>query len=375
MRWGHWFGRGVPFRSLLPAPRGHDLAIDLGTANTVVYRRGEGVVAFEPSVVAIEERTEAVVAIGQEARRMIGRTPASIRAIRPLRHGVIADFEVTEQMLRYFIRRGREGWLGSPRVVLCVPSGVTEVERRAVVEAAVGAGARRAYLIEEPMAGAIGAGLPVGEAAGSMVVDIGGGTTEVAVISLGGMVVSRSLRVGGYELDEAIVRHLREQQRLVVGQERAEEVKIEIGATLVDERAVGGVAVGGPETEVAGRDLMTGLLRRRTITAAEVGQAIERPVAQIVEAVMATLEQTPPELAADLSERGLVLVGGGALLGGIADRLRRETRLPIHIADSPLTCVAIGAGRSLEELSTYERTAPSRSPRHPGRRSRVGGAS
>jgi rod shape-determining protein MreB and related proteins len=350
--------RGVSFRSVLPAPRGHDLAIDLGTANTVVFRRGEGVVAFEPSVVAIDERTEAVVAIGQDARRMIGRTPASIRAIRPLRHGVIADFEVTEQMLRHFIRRGREGWRGSPRVVLCVPSGVTEVERRAVVEAAVGAGARRAYLIEEPMAGAIGAGLPVGEAAGSMVVDIGGGTSEVAVISLGGMVVSRSLRVGGYELDEAIVRHLRD-QGLVVGQERAEEVKIEIGAALVGERVAGG----GPETEVAGRDLTTGLLRRRTITAAEVGQAIERPVAQIVDAVMTTLEQTPPELAADLGERGLVLVGGGALLGGIAERLRRETRLPVHVADSPLTCVAIGAGRSLEELSTYERASSPRRPR------------
>jgi rod shape-determining protein MreB len=347
------------------------LAIDLGTANTVVYRRGEGVVAFEPSVVAIEERTEAVVAIGQEARRMIGRTPASIRAIRPLRHGVIADFEVTEQMLRYFIKRGREGWLGSPRVVLCVPSGVTEVERRAVVEAAVAAGARRAYLIEEPMAGAIGAGLPVGEAAGSMVVDIGGGTSEVAVISLGGMVVSRSLRVGGYELDEAIVRHLRD-QGLVVGQERAEEVKIEIGAALPGERTIGGAASGGPATEVAGRDLVTGLLRRRTITAVEVGQAIERPVAQIVEAVMATLEQTPPELAADVGERGLVLVGGGALLGGIADRLRHVTRLPVHIAESPLTCVAIGAGRSLEELSAYERTAPSRGSRRTGRRSRSG---
>jgi rod shape-determining protein MreB and related proteins len=351
----------------LPAPRGHDLAIDLGTANTVVFRRGEGVVAFEPSVVAIDERTEDVVAIGHEARRMIGRTPASIRAIRPLRHGVIADFEVTEQMLRYFIRLGRKGWSGSPRVVLCVPSGVTDVERRAVVEAAVSAGARHAYLIEEPMAGAIGAGLAVGEATGSMVVDIGGGTSEVAVISLGGMVVSRSLRVGGYELDEAIVRHLRE-QGLVVGQERAEEVKIEIGAALVGERTVAGTAVGGPATEVAGRDLLTGLLRRRTITAADVGQAIERPVAQIVEAVMGTLEQTPPELAADLGERGLVLVGGGALLGGIAERLRHETRLPVHIAESPLTCVAIGAGRSLEELSTYERSTPSRGSRRRGNR-------
>jgi rod shape-determining protein MreB and related proteins len=367
VRWGRSLRRTFSVRSLLPAPRGHDLAIDLGTANTVVFRRGEGVVAFEPSVVAIDERTEDVVAIGHEARRMIGRTPASIRAIRPLRHGVIADFEVTEQMLRYFIRLGRKGWSGSPRVVLCVPSGVTDVERRAVVEAAVSAGARHAYLIEEPMAGAIGAGLAVGEAAGSMVVDIGGGTSEVAVISLGGMVVSRSLRVGGYELDEAIVRHLRE-QGLVVGQERAEEVKIEIGAALVGERTVAGTAAGGPATEVAGRDLLTGLLRRRTITAADVGQAIERPVAQIVEAVMGTLEQTPPELAADLGERGLVLVGGGALLGGIAERLRHETRLSVHIAESPLTCVAIGAGRSLEELSTYERSTPSRGSRRRGGR-------
>jgi len=346
-------------RSLLPAPRGHDLAIDLGTANTVVYRRGEGVVSFEPSVVAIDERTEAVVAIGQDARRMIGRTPAAIRAIRPLRHGVIADFEVTEQMLRYFIKRGREGWRSSPRVVLCVPSGVTEVERRAVVEAAIAAGARRAYLIEEPMAGAIGAGLPVGEAAGSMVVDIGGGTSEVAVIALGGMVVSRSLRVGGYELDDAIVRSLRE-QGLLIGQERAEEVKITIGAALVGDGAIGSGASAGAATEVAGRDLVSGLLRRRTVTAADVGRAIERPVALIVEAVMATLEQTPPELAADVGDRGLVLVGGGALLGGIGERLRHETHLPVHIADSPLTCVAIGAGRSLEEISTYERTAGQR---------------
>ena len=362
MPWGRSPGRNVSARSLLPAPRGHDLAIDLGTANTVVFRRGEGVVAFEPSVVAIDERTGDVVAIGQDARRMIGRTPASIRAIRPLRHGVIADFEVTEQMLRYFIRLGRKGWFGSPRVVLCVPSGVTEVERRAVVEAAIAAGARQAFLIEEPMAGAIGAGLPVGDPAGSMVVDIGGGTSEVAVISLGGMVVSRSLRVGGYEFDDAIVRHLRE-QGLVVGQERAEEVKIEIGGVLAGERPIGEVEPGGPQTEVAGRDLATGLLRRRSISAAEVGQAIERPVAQIVEAVMATLEQTPPELAADLGERGVVLVGGGAMLGGIAERLRHETRLPVHIADSPLTCVAIGAGRSLEEISTYERSTPSHRPR------------
>jgi rod shape-determining protein MreB len=365
------FGRGAPFRSLVPGPRGHDLAIDLGTANTVVYRRGEGVVVFEPSVVAIAEATDKVIAIGREARRMIGRTPSSIRAIRPLRHGVIADFEVTEQMLRYFIRRGREGWFRSPRVVLCVPSGVTEVERRAVVEAAVGAGARGAYLIEEPMAGAIGAGLRVAEPAGSMVVDIGGGTSEVAVISLGGMVVSRSLRVGGYELDDAIVRYLRDQQGLVVGQERAEEVKIALGSALPSERVAPSAARDGKETEVAGRDVATGLLRRRMISSAEIARAIERPVEQIVDAVTATLEQTPPELVADLSERGVALVGGGALLGGIAERLRSETRLPVRIADSPLTCVAIGAGHSLEELSSYERTArPSRRWRRAPRRSR-----
>jgi rod shape-determining protein MreB len=325
----------------------HDLAIDLGTANTVVYRRGRGVVVFEPSVVAIDDRTGAVHAIGTEAKRMIGRTPATIRAIRPLRHGVIADFDVTEEMLRYFIALGRESRFTSPRVVICVPSGVTDVERRAVIEAALAAGARRAYLIEEPMAGAIGAGLPVGEARGTMVVDIGGGTSEMAVISLGGMVVSQSLRLGGYELDEAIMRHVREEHRLQIGLERAEEVKIEVGS----------VAPHGSEatTQVAGRDLASGLLKRVALTAGEVRRALERPVAQIVEAVKAALDRTPPELAADISDRGLVLLGGGALLRGIDARLRAETEVPVQVADSPLICVAVGAGHSLEEWPTLER--------------------
>jgi rod shape-determining protein MreB len=329
--------------------RSHDLAIDLGTANTVVYRRGDGVVVFEPSVVAIDVHTGAVHAIGTDAKRMIGRTPASITAIRPLRHGVIADFDVTQEMLAYFLRQGRSGWL-PPRVVICVPSGVTQVERRAVIEAALAAGAAQAYLIEEPMAGAIGAGLPVADAAGMMVVDIGGGTSESAVISLGGIVVAQSLRVGGYELDEAIVRHVRVEHGLLIGHERAEEVKIAIGSIEPDGRDHG-------EADVAGRDLNNGLLRRIVLGTGEVRQALEQPAAQIVEAIRATLELTPPELAADISDRGLMLVGGGALLRGMDMRLRAETGVPVEVPDSPLTSVAIGAGRSLEELATYRRSA------------------
>jgi rod shape-determining protein MreB len=324
-----------------------DLAIDLGTANTVVYRRGRGVVVFEPSVVAIDERTGAVQAIGTAAKRMIGRTPAAIRAIRPLRHGVIADYDVAEEMLRYFIGLGRERRFASPRVVICVPSGVTDVERRAVIEAALAAGARRAYLIEEPMAGAIGAGLPVAEARGTMVVDIGGGTSEMAVISLGGMVVSQSLRVGGYELDDAIIRHVRDEHRLQIGPERAEQVKIEIGSAAPH--------TSGSTANVAGRDLTSGLLKRIALSGNEVQRALERPLAQIVDAVKAALDQTPPELAADISDNGLVLLGGGALLPGIDDRLRHETHVPVHVAESPLTCVAVGAGHSLEEWPTVER--------------------
>jgi rod shape-determining protein MreB len=328
---------------------GTDLAVDLGTANTVVFRRGEGIVLFEPSVVAMDEQTGQVYAVGEKARQMLGRTPATIVATRPLRHGVIADFETTEQMLRYFIRTAFHRFGSSAEVMVCVPSGVTQVERTAVEEATVGAGARRAYLIPEPMAGAIGAGLPVAEASGSMVVDIGGGTSEMAVISLGGMVVAHSLRVGGYEFDDAIVRHVQQQHKVLIGQEQAEEIKIAIGCAL------------GPsdeeEAEVAGRDLLTGLLRRVTLTATEVHGALLRPLAQIVDAVKETLEGTPPELAADLGSRGFVLVGGGALLRGIDALLRQETALPVQIASSPLTCVARGAGSSLDELDALARRA------------------
>jgi rod shape-determining protein MreB and related proteins len=349
-RRGRWLRQSASPLFRRQSPGSHDLAIDLGTANTVVYRHGAGVIVLEPSVVAIDDRTGAVEAIGSEAKQMIGRTPATIRAIRPLRHGVIADFDVTERMLSYFMRRGRSGRL-SPRVVICVPSGVTQVERRAVIEAALSAGASRAYLIEEPMAGAIGADLPVAEPGGTMVVDIGGGTSEMAVISLGGIVVAQSLRIGGYELDEAIVRHVRDRYQLLIGQQRAEEVKIAIGSTRPDSRG------GGGKADVAGRDLTTGLLRRLTISSEEVQEAIERPIAQIVETVKGTLDQTPPELAADIADRGLTLVGGGALLRGIDERLRTETGLPVHVAESPLTCVAVGAGRSLEELASYRRSS------------------
>jgi rod shape-determining protein MreB len=336
---------------------GRDMAVDLGTANTVVYIRHEGIVLFEPSVIAIDETTGEVQAVGEEARRMIGRTPARIRATRPLRHGVIADFDVTEQMLRRFLAKANGHRGAHRRVVLCVPSGITDVEERAVKEATVTAGAREAGLIEEPMAGAIGAGLPVGEPSGNMVVDVGGGTTEVAVISLGGIVVARSLRVGGYEMDEAIVRYVRDHHRLLIGQESAEQAKIEVGsATVVTEV---------PATEVSGRDLLTGGLRRSPLTAEEAREALRRPVMQIVETVKETLETTPPELAADIANRGIVLVGGGSLLRGLDELVRLETHLPVYRADSPLTCVAVGAGQSLEELPVIQRVAKRRrsSPR------------
>jgi len=329
---------------------GRDLAVDLGTANTLVFIRGRGIVLFEPSVVAFSEETGRVYAVGEEARRMIGRTPASIRATRPLRHGVIADFEITEQMLRHFISKAAGGRFAFARVVLCVPSGITDVERRAVDEATRSAGARGVFLIEEPMAAAIGANLPVGEAVASMVIDIGGGTTEVAVISLGGMVVWESIRVGGYELDEAIVDYVKNAHKLLIGQETAETAKIAIGSAWT-------IDGGLQETQVAGRDLVTGLLRRVTLGADDVRRALEPPVARIVAAVKDTLERTPPELAADVAERGIVLAGGGSLLRGIGERLKHEVGLPVQLAESPLTCVAEGAGRSLDELETLERSA------------------
>jgi rod shape-determining protein MreB and related proteins len=328
------------------------MAVDLGTANTVVYIRHEGIVLFEPSVIAIDETTGAVHAVGDEAKRMIGRTPARIRATRPLRHGVIADYEVTEQMLRRFLAKANGHRRTHRRVVLCVHSGITDVEERAVKEATLTAGAREAGLIEEPMAGAIGAGLPIAEPSGNMVVDIGGGTTEVAVISLGGIVVARSLRVGGYEMDEAIVRYVRDHNKLLIGQESAEEAKIEVGSAI-DVPAI-------PATEVSGRDLLTGGLRRSALTADDVREALRRPVSQIVDTVKETLEATPPELAADIAGRGIVLVGGGSLLRGLDELMRLETHLPVYRADSPLTCVAIGAGQSLEELPVIRRAAERR---------------
>jgi rod shape-determining protein MreB len=333
----------------LPTYRRRDMAVDLGTANTVVYVRHEGIILFEPSVIAIDETTGQVQAVGDEARRMIGRTPATIRATRPLRHGVITDFDVTEEMLRRFLAKANGHRGIHQRVVLCVPSGITDVEERAVKEATLSAGAREADLIEEPMAGAIGAGLPVAEPRGNMVVDIGGGTTEVAVISLGGIVVSRSLRVGGYEMDEAIVRYVRNHRRLLIGQERAEEVKIEVGSA-VD-------VAGLRDTEVSGRDLVTGGLRRVRLTAEDAREALQRPVSQIIDTVKETLETTPPELAADITNRGIVLVGGGSLLRGLDELMRVETHLPVYVADSPLTCVATGAGHSLEELPVIRRVA------------------
>jgi rod shape-determining protein MreB and related proteins len=335
------------------------LAVDLGTANTVVFQRGEGIVLFEPSVVAIDERTGRVYAVGDQARRMIGRTPAHIRATRPLRHGVIVDFETTEQMLRHFIRRVIGGFRSRPQVIVCVPSGVTPVERSAVEEATRAAGASGAFLIEEPLAAAIGAGLPVAESVGSLVVDIGGGTSEMAVTALGSLVVAHSIRVGGYELDDAIVRFLQTHERLLIGQEQAEALKLEIGRAMATVRAPA-------RAEVAGRDLLTGLLRRAVIDAEQVRVALEQPLAQIVDAVKELLERTPPQLSADIAARGLMLVGGGALLPGIDELLRLATGLAVTLADDPLTAVARGSGQALEELDSL-RTSTHRRVRTRGR--------
>jgi rod shape-determining protein MreB len=326
---------------------GRDMAVDLGTANTLVYVRGRGIVLSEPSVVAIDSRTGEVHAVGIEAKRMLGRTPGTIQAIRPLKDGVIADFEVTEEMLRHFIQKVHQNRWAHPRVVVCVPSGVTGVEKRAVEEACLSAGARQAYLIEEPMAAAIGAGLPVAEPTGSMILDIGGGTSEVAVISLGGIVVSESIRVGGDELDEAIVNHCKHVHKLLIGQQTAEEVKLEIGsASLMPEEIT---------TEIRGRDMVTGLPKTITLNSQEVRTAIEEPVSQIVNAVKETLDRTPPELAGDIMDRGITLAGGGALLQGMDQRMRDECQMPAQLTDSPLTCVAVGSGRSLEEFEVIHR--------------------
>ena len=328
---------------------GRDMAVDLGTANTLVYVKGRGIVLSEPSVVAIDQRTGDVHAVGIEAKRMLGRTPGNITAIRPLKDGVIADFDVTETMLRHFIQKVHQNRWAHPRVVVCVPSGVTGVEKRAVEEATLSAGARQAYLIEEPMAAAIGAGLPVGEPTGNMIVDIGGGTTEVAVISLGGIVVAQSIRVGGDELDEAIVNYVKREEKLMIGTQTAEEVKLEIGSAFVLKDEL--------EAEIRGRDMISGLPKTVVLSSGQVREALEEPVIQIVDAVKATLDRTPPELASDIMDRGIVLAGGGSLLSGLDDRLRAETEMPIHSADSPLTCVAVGSGRALEEFEVMRRSS------------------
>ena len=326
---------------------GRDMAVDLGTANTLVYVRGRGIVLSEPSVVAVDARSGEVHAVGVEAKRMLGRTPGTIRAIRPLKDGVIADFDVTEEMLRHFIQRVHQNRFAHPRVVVCVPSGVTGVEKRAVEEACLSAGARQAYLIEEPMAAAIGAGLPVGEPTGSMVLDVGGGTSEVAVISLGGIVVSESIRVGGDEQDDAITAHCKHEHKLLIGQQTAEEVKLEIGsASQLPEEVT---------TEIRGRDMVSGLPKTIMLSSSEVRTALEEPISQIVAAVKDTLDRTPPELAGDIMDRGITLAGGGALLQGMEERLRMECQMPAQLTESPLTCVAVGSGRSLEEFEVIHR--------------------
>jgi rod shape-determining protein MreB len=326
-----------------------DIAIDLGTANTLVYVKGRGIILNEPSVVAIStHRGKAhVLAVGDEAKLMLGRTPGNIQAIRPLRDGVIADFEVAEEMIKHFIRKvhNRRSF-ASPQVIICVPSGSTAVERRAIKEAAESAGARRVFLIEEPMAAAIGAGLPVTEPTGSMVVDIGGGTTEVAVISLGGIVYSRSVRVGGDKLDEAIIAYIRRHHNLLVGESSAERIKKSIGSACPPDDGDGRMM------EIKGRDLMNGVPKELIISERQIAESLAEPVAAIVEAVKVALEHTAPELAADIVDKGIVLTGGGALLSNLDYVLRYATGLPVSIADDPLSCVALGSGRALEEMKT-----------------------
>ena len=332
----------------------NDIGIDLGTANTLVYVKDQGIVLREPSVVAVRSGTSQVLAVGDEAKRMLGRTPGNIVAVRPLKDGVIADFEMTESMLRHFITKVHNRKWVRPRVVIAVPSGITEVEKRAVKESAAHAGAREVYLIEEPMAAAIGVGLPVQDAAGNMIIDIGGGTTEVALISLSGIVFSRSVRVAGDELDEAIAGYMKRAYNLMIVERTAEEIKIKIGSAYPVEKET--------SMEVKGRDLVAGLPKTLTITSQEVREALLEPISTIVESVRVTLERCPPELSADLVDRGLVLAGGGALLRGLDKLLQEETGLPVHVAEDPLSAVAEGTGRALSELKFLRQVASSDRP-------------
>ncbi len=323
------------------------MAVDLGTANTLVYVRGKGIVLDEPSVVALNMNTGGILAVGTEAKRMIGRTPGNIVAVRPLRDGVIADFDVTERMLRYFIQKvHRRRHFAKPRLVVCVPSGITSVERRAVVDAGTQAGASRVFIVDEPMAAAIGAGLPVEQPTGNMIVDIGGGTTEVAIISLGGVISSLSVRTAGDELDQAIISFVKKEHGLMLGERTAEEVKVAIGSAYP--------APDEPSAEIRGRDLVSGLPRTVVVSAEEVRRAMEEPLTTILDAIKSALDRCPPELAGDVMERGIVLSGGGALLRGLDDRVRAETGVPTHVTDQPLASVAMGAGRCIEEFEALQ---------------------
>lgn len=324
-----------------------DIGVDLGTANVLVYIKGKGIVLSEPSVVAIDRDTNRVLAIGEEARRMLGRTPGNIIAIRPLREGVIADYDTTESMLRHFIEKvAGKSFFFKPRIMICIPSGVTTVEKRAVLEAAVQAGARKTYLIEEPLAAALGAGLEISEPCGAMVVDIGGGTTDVAVLSLGGIVVSESLRIGGDKFDEALVRFVKKEYNMMIGERTAEEIKVKIGTAYPNGR--------DEKLEIRGRDLLSGLPKTVRITSAETREALHETVSLIVHCVKAVLENTPPELSSDIMDRGIVMTGGGSLLHGLDRLIKEETGIPTYLADDPLSCVALGTGKALDSLENIE---------------------
>ncbi len=335
---------------------GQDIGIDLGTASVLVYIKGKGIVLREPSVVAIEKNSNKLLAVGEEARRMLGRTPGNIVAIRPLSDGVISDYDITERMLKHFINKicGNKGLrLFKPRIMVCVPSGVTEVERRAVIDAAMQAGARKTYLIEEPIAAAIGAGIDISKACGSMVVDIGGGTTDIAVISLGGTVVSSSLKVAGDKYDEAIVRYMRKKHNIMIGERTSEELKINIGTVYPRVQEV--------SMDVRGRNLISGLPKTISVTSAEIMEALEEPMSSIIEAVHAVLERTPPELAADISDRGIVLTGGGSLVYGLDKLLQEKTGINVIIADDAISCVALGTGEALNNIEAIEQSATAES--------------
>lgn len=327
-----------------------DIGIDLGTSTVLVYLKGKGIVLKEPSVISIDEKTGQILAVGEEARRMLGRTPGNIRAIRPLSEGVISDYEITEKMLKYFLKKVTgKGLFGKPRVVICVPSGVTEVEKRAVLDAAAEAGAGRIFLIEEPIAAAIGAGLDISKACGHMVVDIGGGTTDVAVISLGGAVLSETIKTAGNNFDDAIVRYMRKKYNLFIGERTAEDMKITIGSAYPRKEQV--------SMEVTGRNLISGLPRTITVTSEEMIEALEEPVEDIVDCIHSVLERTPPELASDISDQGICLTGGGALLYGFDKLLQERTKIAVYVAEDAISCVALGTGKALEALDVYSKTA------------------